>query len=277
MEKSYIRHITCKDFQVAISCEANRSFITDIYQPSTSLVYTEEGILHFRINESEYRVERGHFGLLRKFTKTATYKTFIDDKNYAKVYVLTLPNEFIRKVINKFKISKNCDIVTDRFINISATGELDALMQSIKSYVDSAIDMNLTEMEIKTAEALSALAKADDKLLNVFKEFAISERADIEALMNHNYLYDIPLSDLAEMSGRSLSTFNREFRLLFTDTPHRWIKRKRLEYARSQMMIRKISASDVYLDAGFNDLSHFCKSFITQYNQSPSDFYKSLF
>lgn len=80
-----------------------------------------------------------------------------------------------------------------------------------------------------------ALAEADKNLLQIFKEFSNNKRASIEKLVKHNFLYNIPLVTLVKQSGRSLSTFNREFKSIFNNTPHRWIIKERLYYAKKLM------------------------------------------
>lgn len=275
MEKTFIRHVSCENFQVAISCEATESIAADIYQPSTTIIYAETGNIHFLIGSQQYTVKEGHFGLLRKFTHVTTYKEFIGDDQYAKVYVLSMPNEFIRSVISEFEVTRHSAINQQRFFNLPATLELSQLMNAISHSVDNGLDLNNEQMMENTAFALKALSIEDPNLLDIFKEFSIVERADIEALIHHNYLYDIPLTELAKMSGRSLSTFNRDFRLLFATTPHQLIKRKRLEFAKRLMDKNHCGAAEVYLDAGFKDLSHFCKSFKAYFKQSASDYITS--
>ncbi|WP_299549804.1 AraC family transcriptional regulator [Seonamhaeicola sp.] len=276
MEEHSIRFINSEDLQVAASCETRSNELTEVYLPSTVLFYIAKGQLNINLNQELISVERGRFGLLRKYTECSMFKTWTPEEGEAKVYMFALTNKFIKRVIHHFDISRETAAISDRFFDIPSTPLLKGLIHSISAYVEEGVDLDPNIMELKTLEALHALVAANKDLLGVFKEFAISERADLEKLMNHNYLYNIPLQDLAVQSGRSLSTFNREFRALFKETPHKWIKQKRLQFARNMMITKNMKPSEVYLEAGFEDLAHFSKSFKGFFKITPSQFYQSL-
>jgi len=63
------------------------------------------------------------------------------------------------------------------------------------------------------------------------------------------------------LTGRSLTTFKRDFKKAFNNTPQKWITQKRLELARSQMLKKRQKPVDVYLETGFENLSHFSFAF----------------
>jgi len=64
--------------------------------------------------------------------------------------------------------------------------------------------------------------------------------------MNHNYKYNIPLSSFAKFTGRSLSTFKRDFTNMFETTPEKWLQQKRLEQAH-YLISKKINAYQRYI------------------------------
>ena len=276
MESHKIKYINCDELKIAASCETESKEITEVYLPFTLLMFAQVGQINTKINQELFTVPKGEFGLLRKFTSSSMFKSWNQDENHAKVYSFALTNQFIKKVIHQIDIPKDIPVVSERFVKLPSTSLLQGLMQSLIAYIDDGKDIDPQIVELKTLEALHALAKADARLLGIFKEFAISERADLEKLMNHNYLYNIPLDDLAKQSGRSLSTFNREFMALFNDTPHKWIKKKRLQFARNLMITKNLMPSEVYLESGFEDLAHFSKSFKSFFKITPSQFYQSL-
>ena len=71
-------------------------------------------------------------------------------------------------------------------------------------------------------------------------------------------------------TGRSLSSFKREFEQTFQTTPMKWIVSRRLEEARRLIEEEKERPLDVYLRVDFKNLSHFSTAFKRQYGYPPS-------
>ena len=82
-------------------------------------------------------------------------------------------------------------------------------------------------------------------------------------------MFNMSLEKLGYLTGRSLSTFNRDFKKLFNTTPQRWLTDKRLELAYYQLLEKRKKPTEVYLEVGFEDLSHFSFSFKKKYGVSP--------
>lgn len=92
------------------------------------------------------------------------------------------------------------------------------------------------------------------------------------AFLEKNYMNDLTLRDIARFTGRSLSTFKRDFRALSDLTPQRWLMRRRLEAAR-EMLRRdnKREVTDVCFEVGFKNLSHFSKLYKRTYGIPPTE------
>lgn len=89
--------------------------------------------------------------------------------------------------------------------------------------------------------------------------------------MNHHYKYNISLSSFATLTGRSLSTFKRDFTKIFETTPEKWLQQKRLEQAHYLISKKKQRPSDVYLEVGFENLSHFSFAFKKLFGLTPTE------
>ncbi len=59
-----------------------------------------------------------------------------------------------------------------------------------------------------------------------------NETRDLMSAMENHYLQSVTLEELASISGRSLSSFRREFESTFQTTPAKWIQEKRLQKAK---------------------------------------------
>lgn len=268
-----IETIKCGELIIAASCSSNSSEEVGGYYPGTILVYAYKGQLHVRTKNQLYTVPRGQFVLIRKYTECSIFKTFTDEEGEGGGYTMALVDDFIKRVIDSFDLKNAPNPPSDRVITVPSNAHLAGLMDSIGRFVEEGEELDEDITQLKTKEAIMALMKADPNLISVFKEFSKSERADLSTFMNYNYLQNITLEELAEQAGRSLSTFNREFKQTFSITPHKWILKKRLEKAKTMMVNERVKPSDVYLQVGFEDLAHFSKAFKKEFSVSPSQIY----
>jgi AraC-like DNA-binding protein len=78
------------------------------------------------------------------------------------------------------------------------------------------------------------------------------------------------LKKFSYLTGRSLTTFKKDFKNFFHTTPGRWLIKKRLERAHYQIVVQKQKPVNVYLDAGFENLAHFSFAFKRQFGYNVS-------
>jgi AraC-like DNA-binding protein len=87
--------------------------------------------------------------------------------------------------------------------------------------------------------------------------------------MEKNFLFNLPLEKFSYLTGRSLTTFKRDFNKTFNTTPQRWLTQKRLELAHYRLVENKLRPIDVCLEVGFENLSHFSFAFKKKFGYSP--------
>jgi len=87
-----------------------------------------------------------------------------------------------------------------------------------------------------------------------------------------NLFNDISIESLAELTNRSLTSFKKEFRRIFNMPPHRWIIEQRLMRAKIMLSSTKLTVSEIGIDCGFTNISHFIKLFKQRYNTTPAIF-----
>ncbi|GAA4313634.1 hypothetical protein GCM10023149_09470 [Mucilaginibacter gynuensis] len=147
-------------------------------------------------------------------------------------------------------------------------GFVDSLMpyeQQIKQY-----GSNVGLLSLKIKEAIMILLQSDPGLKDILFDFSEPGKIDLEAFMNKNFHFNVQLKRFAYLTGRSLATFKRDFEKIFNNTPSRWLLQRRLQEAWYQIKEKGKAPSDVYLDLGFEDLSHFSFAFKKTFGVAPS-------
>ncbi|MBR3513507.1 MAG: helix-turn-helix transcriptional regulator [Bacteroidaceae bacterium] len=87
-----------------------------------------------------------------------------------------------------------------------------------------------------------------------------SEKIDLLEFMNANYRRDMSMTEFAKASGRSLSTFKRDFKKISELSPERWLTNHRL-HAAYDLLKRGYHVSDACFEVGFKNVSHFSAIF----------------
>lgn len=124
-------------------------------------------------------------------------------------------------------------------------------------------------MQLKLLEGVYALLHTDQSFFPTLFDFTEPWKIDILDFLNENYMYDLTLEEIASFTGRSLSTFKRDFKKVSDLSPEKWLIRRRLEAAREMLHQTDKSVSDVSAEVGFKNLSHFSAAFKRQFGKSP--------
>jgi AraC-like DNA-binding protein len=88
--------------------------------------------------------------------------------------------------------------------------------------------------------------------------------------MNKNFMFNVPAAQFAKLTGRSLASFKRDFEKIFRISPGQWLQQKRLSEAYYLIREKGQKPSEVYLDVGFENLSHFSYTFKKMFGVVPS-------
>jgi len=135
-------------------------------------------------------------------------------------------------------------------------------------YVEGSFPESLASLKI--TEAISILRFIDPQVDAVLANFDVPGKIDLLNFMERNFMFNMSLERLGYLTGRSLSTFNRDFKRLFNTSPKKWLLEKRLELAYYHLTEKQKKPTEVYLEVGFEDLSHFSFSFKKKYGLSPN-------
>jgi AraC-like DNA-binding protein len=123
---------------------------------------------------------------------------------------------------------------------------------------------------LKINEAITILRTIDKEVDGILANFETPGKIDLAKFMESHFMFNLPLEKFGYLTGRSLSTFNRDFRKTFSSTPQKWLTKKRLELAHYQITEYSKKPVDVYLEVGFEDLSHFSFAFKKQFGYIPT-------
>lgn len=114
------------------------------------------------------------------------------------------------------------------------------------------------------------LLRSSPAMKDILFDFSEPGKIDLEAFMNKNFHFNVQMNRFAYLTGRSLATFKRDFEHIFHTSPSRWLQQRRLQEAHYLIKEKGRAASEVYLEIGFEDLSHFSFAFKKMFGVPPS-------
>ena len=82
-------------------------------------------------------------------------------------------------------------------------------------------------MELKLFAGTYTLLQFDDRFYPILFDFAHPWKIDILDFLNENYMRQLTIKEIAAFTGRSLSTFKRDFKKISPVSVRKWIARKR--------------------------------------------------
>ncbi len=150
---------------------------------------------------------------------------------------------------------------------------LESCLASLIPYFEMQENFPKNIASLKITEAISILRNIDKGIDAILANFEEPYKIDLAAFMEKNFMFNMPLEKFGYLTGRSLTTFKRDFHKAFNVTPQRWLTKKRLELAYYKLSDNK-KPVDIYYETGFENLSHFSFAFKKQFGYSPTELKK---
>ena len=130
---------------------------------------------------------------------------------------------------------------------------------------------NDTGQRLKINELVYLLLSGDDDCLRrKVLRAADTMTGQFVAVVYENLFNDVSVEMLAGMTNRSLTSFKKEFKRIFGTPPHRWIIEQRLSRAKIMLTSTSQPVSEIGVECGFSNISHFIKLFKCRYNITPA-------
>ncbi|MFH6951249.1 helix-turn-helix domain-containing protein [Flavobacterium sp. FlaQc-51] len=84
-------------------------------------------------------------------------------------------------------------------------------------------------------------------------------------VIENSHLNKLTLKELAFLCNMSISTFKREFEKHYSESPIKWFQNKRLEFAHYLLQQEQKNPSEIYFEAGYENLSSFTQAYKSKY------------
>lgn len=257
-------------FTIVYSCT------TDRQKPHERLVHEHAlgclltGEMTFQSSKESFTIHEGDIVLVRK-NQLARMEKKPSPRGEFQLISIFFTREFLQKYAVENKIimehkytgKQNHLLTNDPFIG--------SFFNSLRAYLDHPVRNSEKLAELKVREAIELLIPLNPEYSKLLFDFNDPHKVDLRKYMNENYAFNVPIASFARLTGRSLASFKRDFQKEYGTSPRKWLQEKRLSEARYLIKEKGKRPGDIYLDLGFENLSHFYFSFKQRFGETPAE------
>jgi len=259
------------------SCTFDGSNEQTMFLEENMLLIVLGGTLKLRYGKAEYAVSKNQMAFLKKDI-LLNYGQTAETSSPLKVeYILfSLKYDVVKEFVKLAELSiaaqeEVCPIMVDELDN-----RLLKYVDSLEFYFIEPEKVDGSLIKIKLLELMFYLSAKDNKIMQQVLDLRDHFRSNITATVEENIMNSLSLYQLAVLSGRSLSSFRRDFLAIYNMPPSQWIRQKRLEKAKELLTSTTMTVTDVCYTTGFENIAHFSRLFKSEYGDCPSEFRMKL-
>lgn len=253
---------------IKLSCYEDRFFKSELMFDCHMLVWFISGETKIVQAEGTYLFKAGDIFLIPR-NQLATIINYPKDGLPHKTVVMHLTASRLKNFYADLNVKTSLPVVQKihRFNNHPL---LESCLASLIPYFDLTDPFPENIASLKITEAISILRATDKTVDGILANFDEPGKIDLVGFMEKNFMFNMPMEKFGYLTGRSLTTFKRDFKKVFDTTPQKWLTQKRLELAHYQVAEKNMKPIDVCYEVGFENLSHFSYAFKKYFGYAPT-------
>ncbi len=156
--------------------------------------------------------------------------------------------------------------------------EVDLLLDNYKKSINILLDNpeladeNMIKTKLKEFILLMSKSQQAPSQLDFLSALFKPNEVDFKTTIQHNLYANLSLEELAALCHLSISSFKRKFKLVYNESPKRYIVKKKVEKAAALLKSNDLRISDIAYDVGFDSLATFNRNFTNIFKKSPSEY-----
>lgn len=236
------------------------------------MIYVHSGEMFINEQDEEIHVGAGECVFIRRDHRVNFTKKPIGNEQFMGITLLFNRNflwDYYQRLDRKY-IPRNTMPLDNSVLKLPDSPDIKSIYISMMPYFDTDKKPTQEILEMKMQEGVLSLLNVDKRFYPTLFDFTDPWKIDILAFLNENYMYDLTMEEIASYTGRSLSTFKRDFKKISDLPPQKWLLQRRLEAAYEMVREGKRKVTDICYDVGFKNRSHFTIAFKKHFGFSPS-------
>lgn len=254
--------------RIVFNCYADKNVEGEAFVQDHIFSYIISGGHDIWVGDKLYSFNAGDYRFFRKNELTRSIKK--SGSTGFKSISLHLDQHTLENMRDECALTADGRSYPESVLLLKPNRYLESYVESLLPYANSHDDLSASIGGLKARELVLILLETNAPLKNILFDFNEPGKINLEAFMNKHYRYNVGIDRFAYLTGRSLSGFKRDFAKLYSMTPSRWLISKRLQEAHYLIEQKGQRPSDIYLEIGFNDLSHFSFAYKKAFGNAPT-------
>jgi AraC-like DNA-binding protein len=253
----------------AYPCHVNPTIPGEQFIPEHIFIYLVTGTMTVYGEKESFTLNEGDYCLIRR-NQLAKYIKKPTEQGPFETCAVFFNTTFLKSFSREYDLSAETNTHKENFIRLEPNPLLESFVGSMRAYGQLNAPESQDLLVLKHKELLLILLRGYPALKDILFDFSLPGRIDLESFMNLNFRYNVKMERFAYLTGRSLTTFKRDFEKVFGVAPGRWLLERRLQEAHFLIQQKAERPTEAYLKAGFEDLTHFSFAFKKKYGIPPS-------
>jgi len=256
---------------------SNQHKSTAIYSEENILFFVLEGAITIQCAYVNHEISQHKIA----FIKRNTFFELEENREWGpgvktEYLQFNLANELVREFAKIAVVAETNANETFPIVVSHAEKNLQNYFASLEPYIQLPQTIDTNVVKLKILELLFCLSKLSNGIITHLLDIKDHFHSDITAMVEENITNSISLRELAILSGRSLSSFRRDFTAIYKMPPRQWITKRKLEKSKELLMNTTMTITDICYMMGFENISHFSRLFKSRFGCPPTIFRLNL-
>jgi len=241
-------------------------------------LYVLNGDMRYRFKGDETRIQTNH-SLLLNCVESGKQIQSSQERQGGEVVIVTFHPEILKQVYQQelpaiVQPSKTISNQSSSTINNDFL--IQKYIEGLLFYFEnpSLVSDEILVLKMKEIILLLSQTRESDNIQTILSQLFSPTKFTFKQIIAAHLFSQINVEELAQKTNLSVSSFKREFKKLYNDSPANYIKTKRLEKAAELLLASDQRISEIAFDCGFNDSANFTKSFHEKFGVSPTNYRK---
>lgn len=159
-------------------------------------------------------------------------------------------------------------------IQVAASNLIKQYFQSLLYYFEhrALVTDEIIVLKLKEIILLLLQTESSPQILEIMHNLFSTHTLSFKEIVEAHICTSISITELADLTHLSLSSFKRKFKQIYADTPSNYLIKKRLEKVADLLLVSDETIGQIAHECGFNSVSHLSKVFKLKYKISPSQY-----